>query len=780
MAINIKEIFKSDLDPNGTTWWSKDKIDKINFNFNQLSNGGMPGPQGYAGVDGPFGPNGIQGPQGYMGPQGYQGPQGAFAPEDWIYHKDVPNSVEYLFPKANDLTPIQYSSVVMRIGIHNMDSLYTSPSDYSEYTMLSNIKVSDVNDPTYIATSPKINLRLQHDGKVSDWKLVNNNGNAEMHIGKFVTSDTGFQLIHSSLNTLINTVDNVGFIKAVHDIKDSLIKINNINFVSGQQGQSNATVVNGSHFRSNDSFIYNKNPNQGYILVSDDSNGNVNWKNKKSIFENFPLGSIISIREEDFNSTNFYLNETINYPTNNVIKNRYGRGKENTDYAGWYLCNGETWEFEPGVFSYLTPNLNSFSYNIDANGAAQEEITNGGDDTPIIIGGYDITMDAVYNGNSEYSIQLTNTWEDNNTSPTPNDTIDFGSSANSHYVSRMVHIVKLEREDLTWINPDGSGTTPPPTTVYIPLTYRLTSAHGGICNIINPLENLYSWNGGAITNWENTGTLPGVYLYNWGTTTFAPSGFYMRTAPSGLLNKVWRYWDSVTATFSLPTVCSPLAANTVDLIYSEDIEDLNGDIGDIANLTTMAASYVIDGSSFENSTSMYAVGQFNFVLLAGWYREVTPGSSGVRRYWDGTSFQGETLVTNYIFRFIDNGGDNLSPLSTSSSTAGVCTTIPGINSSQSCYVETDYQSIANSDISSNLVTVHGEGSRIFVHQTWLFPFDPNVTPPLVNIISQNAPASTLKYKRIWENGVGAALGGGNVSCTIDQYYGNLATITICP
>ena len=30
MKINIKELFKSDLDPNSVSWWSTDKIDKIN------------------------------------------------------------------------------------------------------------------------------------------------------------------------------------------------------------------------------------------------------------------------------------------------------------------------------------------------------------------------------------------------------------------------------------------------------------------------------------------------------------------------------------------------------------------------------------------------------------------------------------------------------------------------------------------------------------------------------------------------------------------------------
>ena len=44
--LNIKEIFKSDLDPNSPNWWAKAKVDKINFNFNQLEKGGSYGPTG--------------------------------------------------------------------------------------------------------------------------------------------------------------------------------------------------------------------------------------------------------------------------------------------------------------------------------------------------------------------------------------------------------------------------------------------------------------------------------------------------------------------------------------------------------------------------------------------------------------------------------------------------------------------------------------------------------------------------------------------------------------
>lgn len=763
MAINIKEIFKSDLDPNSTAWWSKDKIDKINFNFTQLSNGGMPGPQGYAGIDGPFGPDGAQGPQGYQGPQGNQGPQGPFAPDDWVYYKDNINSVEYLFPKKNDLTPIEYTSLVMRVGVDSADPLYNLFADYNQYSMLSNIRVD--NDPL----SPKINLRLQHDGKVSDWRLLDNNGQTELHIGKFVTSDSGFQIIHGSENTKLNTIGNLGNPQVAHDVKYSLIKINQNNYGGGQT-QSTAIIDSGAHFRSNDTLIYDKNPVEGYILVSDDNNGTTNWKNKKSVFENFPIGSIISIREEDFNSNNFYLNESITQESGlPALKNRMGRGKIGTDFEGWYLCNGETWEFEPGVWSYLTPNLNSFSYEIDANGGVQE-LVNGGDNTPIIIGGYDISMSATYNGGGSYTTEFTNVWEDNNTSPTPNDTIDFGSATNSHYASRMIHIVYLERNDLVWTNADG-GTTPPPVTTTIELTFRLTNGGGTqICNIINPTSNQYSWNGGAITNWENPTTLPGVYLYNFGTTNFATSGFYMRISGN---QKVWRYWNSSTATFTMPTTC--LSTNTlIEVAFDEDIEMLNGDIADVAisaGQNNMLFTLAINTNSFETATQL--IDPNNFILLNGWYREVTNGSPGVRRYWDGSSFQGETLTTQYILRF--NGVGN-NPLTTSTAVGlTACSTMPSIQNWHQCYVETDDVNVIY-DITTALYSVYDEASRIFVHQGWLVSFVGTNTPPLVNIISQNAPGSSVKYRRIYESGMALEA----VHSTINQTNGTIGLPFQCP
>ena len=765
MAINIKEIFQSDLDPNSTAWWSNDKIDKINYNFGQLSNGGMPGPQGYIGPDGPFGPDGALGPQGYEGPQGPQGTQGAFAPDDWTYYEDnaVQGNPEYLFPKKNDLTPIEYSSLIMRVGIDATDSEYNNPGQYDAYTMLSNIKTDTSNE------SPKINLRLQHDGKVSDWRILDNNGNVEMHIGKFVTSDAGFELIHDSANSKIRSVGFLGGAYDTHDISESLIKIN-VNNLGGQT-QSTAISEIGNHFRSNDTFKYDRNAIEGYILSSVNQQGVSVWKNKKTLFENFPIGSIISIRESDFNSNNFYLNETITQdPGNPPLKNRLGRGKENTDYAGWYLCNGETWQFDTNVWSYLTPNLNSFNYTIESNTGDQELVTNG-DDTPIIIGGYDISMSSVYGGNNEYSTQFTNTWEDNDTSPTPNDTIDFGSGTGSHYAGRMVHIVYLERDDLTWVNADGNA-APPPVTTSINLVYKLTNGGGTqICNLINPIADQYSWTGGQVSNWESGANLPGVYLYDSGTTNFAASGFYMRISQGG--QRVWRQWNSSTATFSVPTTCSVQQSTLIDLAYSELMDDLNGPVGSLPS-SAQINTYAIDTNGFSTATNIIDP-YSNFILDIGWYRDVTFNGTGCRRYWDGSQFLGEMFFDDYVLIFYGDGGSgNTIPLSSLAGGQLICSQLPGPSNWQTVYVVTsDPNMVGNIDY--DLFTVFDESSPLFVHQGWLSGSSTS-TPPLVNIKDQNRPGGTTPYVRIY-NGI---LGTQIVTASINQTTGLIQFPYACP
>jgi hypothetical protein len=746
MAINIKELFRSDLDPNGTLWWSEDKIDKVNYNFGLLSNGGMPGPQGSIGPDGDFGPIGMRGPQGYQGFQGPRGLQGDYAINDWVYYADTISSTGYLFVKKNIDSTLEYSPVVMRIGIDKNDSRYTVPSSYYDYVVLGNV------NPNLLDTkSPKINLRLQSDGKFSDYKLTKNGNIDELHIGKFVSGESGFEIIYPAENLKLRSITTQnGNATDTHEISDSLIKINSR---PAQNGAATATAtlsnVSGKHARSNHTFNYSKGSQIDYVLVSDDSLGTSNWRDKNSLFGSYPIGSIISIRESDFNSTNFHLNGT-EYQTGSplpVLKNLFGRGKVNTDFAGWYLCNGESWEISPGVNSILTPNLNSFNYNIGANGGEQNAITNGGSNDKIIVGGYDLNVNASFNSvNNSYDVQFTNTWNDNNSGDA---TIDMGtSSPTDSYVSRMVHIVYLENTNLSW----SKSNVAPPVIVTTPISlgYSLLNSPSpnGICDV--QTSNNYSWNGTS-GSWatfnESNG---GVYLYSHNTTNFAPTGYYIDVATG-----VWRYWNATTQTFSSPTTCVVIPSFNIFLVSSDRVDQyINGPVSQF----TIPIQFKINNSDFKFATTL-KYGFNNADAVAGWYRDV---ATGRRRYWNGSSFQGVAFTNDYVYSVQDALG-NHTGFNMITSVSNAC---GGSNTRYESYVATDNEMVST-DI-SNII-----GLILWVPQNWIgLPGQP--TPALVNIISQNAPSQTTTWKRVYHNG-----DFESVTASINQTTGVVNTPTLC-
>ena len=100
MAIDIKEIFVTDLDAGNSSWWSQHKLDKINYNFELLSNGGMPGPTGTQGPAGNHGSIGLAGTQGFQGPIGELGHQGASGLSYWRSVITTPN-YENIMPIQN-------------------------------------------------------------------------------------------------------------------------------------------------------------------------------------------------------------------------------------------------------------------------------------------------------------------------------------------------------------------------------------------------------------------------------------------------------------------------------------------------------------------------------------------------------------------------------------------------------------------------------------------------------------------------------------------------------
>jgi hypothetical protein len=510
MAINIKELFVTDLDPNSGAWWSKDKVDKINYNFYLLSNGGTPGPQGTIGADGGFGPRGTQGDVGYQGPRGFQGVQGEGSLNEWDYFPEGIGLPGYLFPRKNPINITQSAAVALRIGYLPGDGEYSVGVD--PQTPIQIVKTTN-ND--------WVNLRVEDGGDVNgyNFRFKEDLGNPRFEISPDMSSiSIPFKITNVAKSTVFKTgVTN-------HDsiiITDSLITINTGGI---NPAPFNLSDVTGKFTKSLDEFRFTPGAAKDKVLVSTDVDGNIEWKNVKDVFGTFPIGSIISIREDEFITDHFWLNDSINVTSGSPLNNIYGRGKAGTDYEGWYLCNGETWETVQGFNRFLTPNLNNFSYTISANGDAQNLITVPESD-PILIGGHDMKILAVPDPNGIYIINYEYGFPDNNTSP-GNSTIAMGTGTSTHYISRMIHIVYLEDTALKWSN--NGVYVPPPTTSGIILTIPLTS-NLGIANMCTtPVTTGYDWNGIDDNDWNTFAVSAGTYkLFNSGTTNYAPAGWYV-------------------------------------------------------------------------------------------------------------------------------------------------------------------------------------------------------------------------------------------------------------
>jgi hypothetical protein len=431
MAINIKELFVTDLDPNSGVWWSKAKVDKINYNFYLLANGGMPGPQGTIGVDGGFGPIGAQGDDGYKGPQGYQGYLGKESLNDWVLFPESADSPGYLFPKKNPINDDQTAPVALRIGYLEGEQ---EDGDIPQA-------------PVQIVKSPGnswVNLRLENNNTLYGYNLSINDAKTFRIFPDL--ADSNFRINFNSGSTIFKTPNTNSGLDDSIVIKDSLITFNNNFTNSSSFSLSNSNL---KATRTNKDFRYTPDAGINKVLVSTNSQGDVEWKNVKDVFGTFPIGSIISIRADEFIDANFWLNEQVNVTQGLPLYNIYGRGKVGSDFEGWYLCNGEVWETEDGFNTTLTPNLNNFSYTIGPNGNAQPQITLT-DSEPILIGGYDLRILATRDGNGLYSVNYTNSFADNDTS-LGNSIINMNIGSGTHYTSRMIHIVFLEDPNLVWI-----------------------------------------------------------------------------------------------------------------------------------------------------------------------------------------------------------------------------------------------------------------------------------------------------------------------------------------
>ena len=732
--INIKELFVTDLDPNSGVWWSKDKVDKINYNFVQLSNGGTPGPQGNIGADGGTGNIGAQGYTGYKGPQGYQGVQGAGSLNDWDYFPEAEGLPGYLFPRKNPIGIDQSAPVALRIGYLSTDPEYDDGVD-PIYAPIQSVKAADTS---------WVNLRVEDNSNINgyNFNFGSSNGDPRFEISPSITSNK-FKIIYTAQTIILKTGSDNSALRDSIIITDALITID----TGGIYGVP-FNLAQGTATKSQDTLRFTTGADIDKVLVATDSTGNLAWKDVKEIFGTFPIGSIISIRPDEFITDHFWLNDSITVTTGSPLNNIYGRGKVGTDYEGWYLCNGETWETTQGFNQYLTPNLNNFSYTITGNGDAQNQFIVSETD-PILIGGYDMQISAIPDLNGIYSIVYSNSFLDNDTSPGIS-TISMGASG-LYETSRMIHIVYLENSNLKWSH-TGTYVPPPPAAGTIMLTLPSTPA---LCD--EPVNTNYSWTGPTVADW-NTFAIPSTYkLFNYGTTTYAPSGWYINIDGYPIR------WNNTSGTFTARgTTCQPTSNMQSNLKFDLLVDELNGPL---ASFTGTSIYLDFGTGSFATATTLVwgddSLGGQNGVgsnAPASWYRDKT---TGVRRYWNGSAFIGVSFTENYVSRVtfendgaFDPGYNNANIALAAHGETSVC---DFVQASHLTYVAGNVPFVWSYSVSGISFTnyVKQYDSALYVTRLWAEPLtnmlnEPNNTPALVNIKDQNKPGSTtLKYNKVY-------------------------------
>ena len=618
MSIIIKELFESDLDQYTSNWWSSKKVEKLNFNFDQidLSGGGPAGPTGFPGDQGPDGGKGPIGVQGPIGFQGHIGHSGADGINKWILNVELDPITK--IPTSDNITlkPNQFNK------LHPTTILIGSKTGTTQYTgvLSKNIKT--------IHTSGQAvkNIVFSTDENNVDIYLNLYNDSTDTVLEKSFNVIDNNKFVFSAQKHILTESENINSIDYTF-IENNLFKNKSINSYFGTSNGSQTTELKLST-KFNTSTPQNK-----WIAQSDSVDGKLKWVNPISVLPGFPLGSVIGIRYEDFiNSSNFWKDETKLFETQ-YLQNRDGAGKANTQYEGWYLCNGETWK--KGAISFKLPNLNSYSYTIQAaNGTSQGYEATLVQDLSVLAGA-DISLNIPYVSGSYSHSSTISDWNTNL------ETFNSNSSNSELKNGKIVYICFLREKDMYW-----------ETTGYVaPNLYSISLSNGSTsaaaCSSTSLANYRVDFDPGSIS-WTNiNNTLSGYNLYNNAGNALVTAGWYTH-------NNVSRYWNGTA--FTLVNVCATYTE--LNLRRSKVVYNLNGSTSPYHDST--AATVFADNSSFLNATKLYNSSSATTYAATGWYR-----TGNVRRFWSFTdeAFLGVSINSDYIVNLID-GSNNTLPYNT--------------------------------------------------------------------------------------------------------------------
>ena len=714
MSINIKEIFKSDLDPNSINWWAKDKIDKLNFNFSQLVNGGVPGPIGLEGTDGVTGNRGVQGLNGDQGSTGIEGTAGLPGLATWVINSsDGVNNITLL---PNRMPSPEFAPVGIMIG-KNYASTTTEPSNPSSLGNYNNRLPYDDAGSTvavFYGNDDRSNFGLDSD---SDLVFGDHNFNNDvLNIGRALeATEVGSRWLHTvtSLKDTIHSLhignqenQNTPILSAI-EFSTSLFKVDKPT-VFDLPDSVNPLEVDMHTLK------YGLNPAANQVIVATDDVGSVIWKSKYEVFGALPIGSIISVSELEFNNTNFHLIDTLQVDADSgLLLNVYGRGRLNTQFEGWYLCNGQTWE-KDGIISFEVSNLNKFTFTIESNGADQESVPSGTSPL-IVIGGAAVNFDATYNtGNNSYNTSGS-LLEDAGTSVT--------LATGSGKVNSMVHLVNLGEPSLDWKTAEGAA-----VTVYDIVLSEPRDNYEAACSA--PSQT-YQWTGDQITDW-GASYLPTGTLYLNGSTAPINKWYADDEFARELYGTSWGATNQIED--------CPVSTN---LDYQASCLNLNW------NSTPQDGQpYLLNTTSLSDATTIKDTNGNNGT--AGWYRETSQtGTVWYRVFWNGTSVTYRT-AENYIHY----GG----LLETTTIVGGLaCKTLVNFIYNEIYYANNTVQSYNTSSLPL-VAWLYNNSEQLLVNQGWATTSSGNPLGRfgLIPIADQTIPNSnSTTYKSVVETATGS-------------------------
>ena len=757
MAIDIKEIFKSDLDPNSNSWWSQDKVDKINNNFRQLSSGGMSGPMGSQGSFGLSGLLGAKGFQGFQGTLGDQGNDGSIGNTTWIGVEGTLTGSIHIFPEKQNP---EYSTTPIVVGFADTDPtavLFSQQPVHYLSPRSSTLKIHTEQWSAPWSNESVVNLKLT--------TYVNDRSGDETVDLK----DSQHRIFHDSVN--LNDIyeegrlrnGGTGFTRRINLGPNDTYSIRTL--VNGIAGDSILISSSGTIFKNNikissanavvDGDLYIQNgAGADKVLISLDEFGvaPVKWVDKQQAFPGYKDGMIISIPDWAFNSTNFDLQTQYqqNSLTQDPIRFTYGRGIVGGQYEGWYLCNGREWNTVAGVNETLVPNLHYTELVIDQNGS--QVIVNQTNGASSIMGGHDIEMRATYIGGNKYDVEYNTPFHDNNDDSIMGIKQMIGGT---HYVNKMIYLVKLPYNNLEW----EESTASVPTLQSIALSYGNTSAAS--CN--STTANQYRWDAPSGINVSSAwcGFNQSYKLYQQNTLSYAPTGWYKFHNQFTVCS---RYWNATTGTFSTSVTCPTW--NNITLNYSTRISLLNNNGATSYQLAEM------NSTSFSTATEIKAQ-TTGATLPAGWYGNGDT-TNPIKRYWNGTMFQGEILTHKYYGKLVLPNPYRVeraisSSIACSNNTLGLFTLYVGSSSA--------IQGYTSASAISTGITLYG-------NLNWSYVLGAiSGSAPLVNVANQAAPGATggssNRITHVTDYTYVSSVVDNQTTISIDN-NGNPAVGTTCP